>query len=166
MQATASWPGRCALWLPWRLPSLLTPAPRPQLFYQSPGALFPLLGRGGEGRGGRHSPLEVCREAGRPWGCPAPGLVLAGAEVQSLFCPQTFPGCPGSPRPCLTELYVPGGPPSAERGTSPPGALTSADAALAVSLFLSPDSLIPPLLLASSLLPVGVEFWGLSPQMT
>lgn len=125
-------------------------------------------GRGGEGRGGRHSPLEVCREAGRPWGCPAPGLVLAGAKVQSLFCPQTFPGCPGSPRPCLTELYVPGGPPSAERGTSPPGALTSADAALAVSLFLSPDSLIPPLLLASSLLPMGmgVEFWGLSPQMT
>ena len=52
-------------------------------------------------------------EAGGPWGCPAPGLVVAGAEVQSLFCPDISRV---SWLPRLTELYVPGGPRSAERG--------------------------------------------------
>lgn len=52
-------------------------------------------------------------EAGDPKP-PAPGLVLAGAEVQSLFCPQTSLGRPGSP--ALLSSTCQGGPCSAERG--------------------------------------------------
>lgn len=71
-------------------------------------------------------------EAGGPWGCPAPGLVLAGAEVQSLFCPQTSLGCPGSPALLSSTCQVG---PAQQKGvaTSLPGASISADAALARS---------------------------------
>lgn len=112
VQAMASWPGRCALWLPRRLPSLLAPASRPQLFYQSPGALFPLLGRGGEGRW-----TQPLRGLQRGWGtlgfpCSMPGacrsrgsVPLLSPDISRVFWLQP-----------LTELYVPGRPPSAERG--------------------------------------------------
>lgn len=86
----------------------------------------------GEGKGGGHSPSEVCKEAGGPWGFPAPGLVLAGAEVQSLFCPQISPGCPGS-NPLLSSMCRVGPPQQKGVATSLLGALVSADAALALS---------------------------------
>ena len=62
-RATASLPADWALWLPWHLPSLLTPAPRPWLCYQSHRAHAPSAGMG---KGGGHSTSEVCREAGGP----------------------------------------------------------------------------------------------------
>lgn len=86
----------------------------------------------GEEKGGGHSPSEVCREAGGPWGFPAPCLVLAGAEVQSLFCPQISPGCSGS-NPLLSSTCRVGPPQQKGVATSLPGALVSADAALALS---------------------------------
>ena len=110
VQATASWPGRCALWLPW--PSLLAPAPRPQVFYQSPRALFPLLGRGGEGRW-----TQPLRGLQRGWGtlgfpCSRPGACRSRGSVP-LLSPDISRVSRLQP---LTELYVPGGPPSVERG--------------------------------------------------
>lgn len=78
-------------------------------------------------------------------GCSAPGLVLAGAKVQSLLCPQTPQVCPGSP---LTELDMSDVSSSAERACHlppAPWAWTSADAALEPWTLSrgSPDSLTP-----------------------
>ena len=130
VQATASWPGRRVLWLPWRLPSLLAPAPRPQLSYQSPRALFPLLGKGGEGRW-----TQALRGLQR-LGDPGVALLQAWWLQEPRSSPSSVPtslGCPGSPALLSSTCQVG---PAQQKGvvTSLPGASISADAALARSL--------------------------------
>lgn len=112
------------------LASALSARPEASALLSEPQSSIPSAGKG---RGGEVDPgPEVCRGWGTLGG-PAPGLVLAGAEVQSLFCPQTSLGCPGSPALLSSSCQV--GPPQ-QKGVaiSLPGASISADAALARSL--------------------------------